>query len=223
MDSTTSSPTTVPLTSPTSRAEYWDTYYARSGSSGLPVPSQFAVFVAGELGGPHRVVDVGCGNGRDSLFFLLHGHQVVGIDASQVAIERCRDRADQLALGGDFVRASILEPRFAELLPDGDLPTAVYARFFLHAITDEEEAAFLSSIRDFTRPGDVVALEYRSVRDVSLEKVTGQHYRRYVDPARFNADLVKHGFTITYAVEGFGFAKYKNDDAYVARVCLTRD
>jgi hypothetical protein len=43
-----------------------------------------------------------------------------------------------------------------------------------------------------------------------------------MEPAAFQLAAHEHGFDVTYAVEGFGFAKYKQDDAYVARMLLTR-
>ena len=37
-----------------------------------------------------RVLDVGCGNGRDTLFFAQLGFDTLGIDAAQAAIDHCR-------------------------------------------------------------------------------------------------------------------------------------
>lgn len=39
-----------------------------------------------------RILDVGCGAGRCCLYLQNHGHEVVGIDASPLAIEVCRRR-----------------------------------------------------------------------------------------------------------------------------------
>src|SRR6187402_2050055 len=56
------------------RSDYWDEYYAARATTRRPLPSQFATFVAGELDRPHRVIELGCGNGRDSIFFSSFGH-----------------------------------------------------------------------------------------------------------------------------------------------------
>src|SRR5450759_1226212 len=64
---------------------YWDQYYSNLTAVTRPLPSPFGVFVAGELQSPHRVVDFGCGDGRDSLLFSSHGHRVIGVDASHQA------------------------------------------------------------------------------------------------------------------------------------------
>jgi hypothetical protein len=82
--------------------------------------------------------------------------------------------------------------------------------------------AFLELATALTEPGDLLAVEYRTVRDAVGVKVTGDHYRRFVMPANFEARALAHGFAVRYAVEGFGFAKYQEDDAYVARTLLEK-
>jgi SAM-dependent methyltransferase len=203
------------------RAAYWDEYYQARASRVRRLPSQFATFVAGELDRPHRVIELGCGDGRDSMFFASYGHQVIGVDASPVAVEACRELAAALGEDATFVVSRIDAPD----LPDrirGIGPTAVYARFFLHAITEEEEAVLLDLAAAITEPGDLLAVEYRTIRDASGIKVTGTHYRRFVLPAAFEARALGRGFEVIYSVEGFGFAKYRQDDAYVARTILRR-
>jgi cyclopropane fatty-acyl-phospholipid synthase-like methyltransferase len=204
------------------RSGYWNEFYAKDDLTKRPLPSQFATFVAGELNSPRRLIDFGCGNGRDALFFSSLGHAVTGVDASSQAVEHCAKVAAALGEPAQFVASQIDDPALPGRIPDVDLPTVVYARFFLHAITEQEQAEFLTCAASLTAPGDVMAVEYRTVRDISNEKVTGSHYRRYLDPFAFQRDAASHGFEPTYAVEGFGYAKYLNDDAYVARCLLRR-
>lgn len=201
-------------------ARYWDDYYARVGGPGLP--SQFATFVAGELDRPHRVVEFGCGNGRDAMFFAAQGHQVVGIDGAPSAIRNCQETARALGREATFVVAHVEDPGLVGAVPASDRPTLVYARFFLHAITEQEQHAFLRCAHRLTHPGDLMAVEFRTTRDRTGTKVTGRHYRRFIEPAVFQLDAFERGFRTTYAVEGFGFAKYKQDDAHVARCLLVR-
>ncbi len=204
------------------RSDYWDTYYAARSSTRRPLPSQFATFVAGELEGPHRVIELGCGNGRDSIFFAGNGHDVTGVDGSQAAVDACSALAAALGEPATFLRAAIDDPELAQRLSGSDGPHAVYARFFVHAITDEEEKTFLDLCAGITSPGDVLAVEYRTVRDQVGAKETGAHYRRFVLPASFQSRASERGFEVTYAVEGFGFAKWRHDDAYVARTLFRR-
>ena len=205
------------------KGTYWDEYYSRSMDVSRPFPSQFATFVAGELERAHRVVEFGCGNGRDSLFFSSIGHQVVGVDASAPAVEHCTRLAASLGDRSVFLAAGIDDPALPGLVPDVAGPTAIYARFFLHAITELEEEAFLRCAAELTMPGDIMAVEYRTVRDQAQQKVTDSHYRRFISPPSFQLAAARFGFVVRYAVEGFGFAKYREDDAYVARSILVRE
>lgn len=204
------------------RSDYWDGYYAARETTRRPLPSQFATFVAGELERPHRVIELGCGNGRDSIFFAGYGHDVTGVDGSEAAVHACSTLAGALGESATFLQSAIDDPALAGRLSGSAGPHLVYARFFVHAITDVEEERFLDLAATLTSPGDVLAVEYRTVRDQVGAKETGTHFRRFVAPAKFQARALARGFEVTYDIEGFGFAKYRHDDAYVARTLLTR-
>lgn len=207
---------------PVDRARYWDEYYAAASLARRPLPSQFAAFVAGELDSPRHVVELGCGTGRDSVFFASYGHRVTGVDASEQAVKACRELSAALGEQASFLQSSIDDPALPSRLELDGGPVVVYARFFLHAITEDEERALLELAASITTPGDLFAVEYRTVRDLSGTKVTGTHYRRFVSPATVQARALARGFDVGYAVEGFGFAKYKQDDAYVARTLFVK-
>lgn len=204
------------------RSDYWDEYYATRATTRRPLPSQFATFVAGELDRPHRIIELGCGNGRDSIFFSSYGHDVTGVDGSAAAVKACTDLAAALGESATFIQSAIDAPGLAERLRRVEGPHVLYARFFVHAITDGEEQRFLDLAAAVTTPGDMLAVEYRTVRDQVGAKETETHYRRFVLPATFQARALGRGFEVTYAVEGYGFAKYRHDDAYVARTLFQR-
>ncbi len=137
-------------------------------------------------------------------------------------MQASRELAASLGETVTLIAAPIDDPALADRLRNDSGPLMIYARFFIHAITDEEEVSLLDLAADLTSPGDRFAVEYRTVRDSSGTKVTGSHFRRFVSPATFQARTLARGFDVEYAVEGFGFAKYKEDDAYVARAIFVR-
>jgi ubiquinone/menaquinone biosynthesis C-methylase UbiE len=206
------------------RESYWNQFYAARAAT-LGAPSQFALFVLGETDNGCAIVDVGCGTGRDALYFASQGRKVVGVDASVAGVEHCAGLAADNALDAKFIAAPIdshtLAGAVQAVLPQSGL-TCVYARFFIHAINDDEEQAFLALASTLCREGDRLAVEFRTLRDAQLAKETGAHYRRYVNPLTFIHRAISHGFSSEYFVEGFGYAKYKNDDAHVARCVLRK-
>ena len=144
------------------------------------------------------------------------------MDASDPAINRCVRLAETLGETAEFLTSSIDDPDLVGRIRTSEGPTAIYARFFLHAITEDEEQSFFRCANTLTKGGDVMAVEYRTVRDLSQAKTTLSHYRRFMDPVVFELTAAHHGFHVRYAVEGLGYAKYMQDDAYVARCVLVR-
>jgi len=57
--------------------------FYQENKQGLGKPTkEFVSFFDGYTKAPARVLDVGCGQGRDALFIARKGHQVVAIDHS---------------------------------------------------------------------------------------------------------------------------------------------
>jgi ubiquinone/menaquinone biosynthesis C-methylase UbiE len=207
------------------QGNYWNQFYGRSGQVGAIWPSQFAAFVLGEIDRQEDLIDVGCGTGRDALFFASHGLKVVGLDASEAAIRICTSlQRDSGMKSVNFIHGSVDDADLLDQVSQyrtSRAPT-VYARFFLHAISDEQEDRFLSFARSICLDGGMLAAEFRTVRDAGQTKVTPDHYRRFMEPVSFLEKAHRHGFATNYYVEGFGFAKYGADDAYVSRCILSR-
>lgn len=207
------------------RREYWNDYYSRPARKSPP--SQFAAFIANEFNDHELIVDVGCGNGRDTVFFAQLGFGTIGIDGSESAIAHCQtliEGSDRPAGRNTFLRRNVLDLRDDEPLREQIRPARkiIYSRFFLHAIDAYEEQAFFDFAFSSIREGDAVAVEFRSSLDKDRAKVTATHYRRFIDVQ----ELVQHvtdryGARLDYLTEGTGLAKYKCDDAHVCRLIFT--
>ncbi|EYR80491.1 class I SAM-dependent methyltransferase [Shinella sp. DD12] len=204
-------------------AEYWNRYYGTRTSPVPNIPSQFAAFVALEAAADSTIVDIGCGSGRDSLFFANAGFTVLGIDASSAAVSLCQRTAEERGINrASFLCCNVDDPTLSEKISSGTVGRIViYARFFLHAIPEDAELAFLNTAAA-VKNVDLLAIEFRTDRDAQQTKVTDSHYRRFIPPLDFLARAAKHGFSPAYFTEGFGYAKYRNDDAHVARVLMRK-
>lgn len=206
--------------------EHWEQFYGQN--SLIHIPSQFAVFAANECRDFSTVIDIGCGNGRDSFFFHGIGKRVIGIDASQSAIDSCLRYQKSAFEDLTFLRLAISDNLIAKL--DLNLERnllkcglMIYSRFFIHAITEEDEDCFITHCSSLLeRYGGKLLLEFRTKRDELQPKTTASHYRRFIDPIQFFSKMKSKGFEADYFVEGFGLAKHMQDDAHVARFILTR-
>jgi len=101
---------------------------------------------------------------------------------------------------------------------------AIYHRFFLHSIDEEQQNAFLTALSQNTQSGDVMYMEYRAAGDALLSKVHGtSHYRWYIDtPALVKWMQADLEFQCVSETTGQGMAVYKTEDPVVSRIVLKR-
>ncbi|MBM0204755.1 class I SAM-dependent methyltransferase [Micromonospora sp. STR1s_5] len=201
--------------------EYWDEFYR---GWQLAVPSQFCALVSAHLEAGDLVVDFGCGNGRDAIWFGNFGYPVLAIDASEQAIVHARGQTPPRAKV-EYHVADIGEiERISELIRGWRRAGRMvcYARFFLHAISAAQEASFFRILAEVLEKGDRCFFEFRTLADASGEKVFGDHYRRYIDIESLVSRAASFGFVSTYLVEGVGMAYFRGEDAVVGRLFLER-
>mmetsp|Transcript_26630 Transcript_26630/g.48254 ORF Transcript_26630/g.48254 Transcript_26630/m.48254 type:complete len:236 (-) Transcript_26630:234-941(-) len=205
--------------------DYWNNFYSRFNISH---PSQFCVMTAIEADRSCPIVEFGCGNARDSIYFATHGYKVYACDLSKDAIEKNAEKNSSIdgldfevvdASAEDQVRAVVEKARTAS----GAANVTVYTRFFLHSIDQTQENKFLAALAEVLGAGDKLYFEYRCSMDEKLDKVHGkEHYRRYVDTPAMLEGLTKLGFAVEYEMTGRGMAKYKVEDPFVSRVILRK-
>lgn len=212
----------------TSDDAYWNRFYSHRQVE-IEAPSSFAQHVIGEIRAAARLFELGCGNGRDALYFASRGLQVVACDRSQVAVEMLRARPELAAFPH---RPEFLHADFVELpeLYRGPAHDVVYSRFTLHAVPAQVQAAALSWARSALASGGTLFIEARSVKGSLYGKgepverdafLHDGHYRRFLRLDELLDELSGLGFSIASAVEQAGVAIYRDDDPVVLRVAAT--
>jgi 2-polyprenyl-3-methyl-5-hydroxy-6-metoxy-1,4-benzoquinol methylase len=202
------------------KTQHWDAFYR--GARGALEPSPFAVEVTRSgLKGRSRVLDVGCGNGRDSAHFAQLGHQVLAVDTSRAAIDLCRKTYQHLSI--DF-RHGPAEAIAAS--PDRPAFDVVYCRFVLHAMTEQEEAAFFHAARELLGPDGRLFLECRSINDPlsrlgevisPTERIHG-HYRRFAIMDDLLQRLQAAQLKVVSKLESSHLAVFNDEDPVVIRI-----
>lgn len=91
------------------QSQTFDRVYEGSPVFDIGRPQQAVVELAdaGHLHG--RVLDVGCGTGENALYLASHGCDAVGIDFSQVAIEKAQDKARSRGIPARFIQWDALQ------------------------------------------------------------------------------------------------------------------
>ena len=217
------------ITKDSDRLRYWNNYYHLGEIPSFP--SQFAVFFVNEVEQESVVIELGSGNGRDAFFLTNFFKFFLAIDGSEMAINSCLKKAKNGSINNLKFISSFIDDKNLLTEVESELkkfsnktPVIFYSRFFLHSLTEEEENRMIELINGvLSKTGGSAFLEFRTKKDEILWKETGKHFRRYIEPNELIEKFIKLDFSVKYFVQGFGFAKYRKDDAHVARLVLEKN
>lgn len=204
--------------------EYWNHFY--ENNLDIEYPSLFAQNIVNMLVKGRNLLELGCGNGRDSFFFAENGINVTAIDAS----DRVIDRLQKInALGNlcfvcdDFVCSpAIFVGQF----------DYCYSRFSLHAINEDQEDEVIRNVYQVLKIRGQFFIEVRSVNDEIYglgDKIAENtymyqgHFRRFIVKDKLEKKLRRVGFRITYSEEKTGFAPLGESNPPIIRIIVTKD
>ena len=197
---------------------YWDEYYKKDAAPSFPSP--FAGYVANKLRTKQNILEIGCGNGRDSKFFSSKGHHVTGLDRSGKAIELCKSLYSNEPIEFFFGAVTHIAKTNKKQY---DL---IYSRFVIHAMSMDEELEMLKTSYQLLNNNGQFFIECRSINDPlsntgeilsHTERIEG-HYRRFIILEELKQRLIQVGFEIIEAIESNGLANLGEEDPVVIRV-----
>ena len=195
---------------------YWNEYYKSDNAPRQP--SDFAEFSVKYMKPDKKLIDLGCGNGRDSIYFCVNGSKVTAVDSSINAIESIDKSLPIFAVCDDFVTAKAL------FCVDYDY---CYARWSIHSISQPQQNELFQNVYKALKEGGLFFIEARTVNDskyVQGEKLGineyffDDHYRRFIDPDLFKTQLETTGFEIIYIEESDGFSVVNDNTPALVRI-----
>lgn len=92
------------------------------------------------------ILDLGCGNGRQSRFLAGHFRKVIGVDVAPAAITRAEEESD-CESNVEYRVFDGINPAEAEALHDEFGDMNIYMRGVLHVIHPRDQANFVASLR----------------------------------------------------------------------------
>lgn len=207
---------------------FWDHFYEKG--SLRREPSTFCQFILdGKYIAPgSTILDVGCGNGRDTFGFLKEGVNAFGIDGSLKAVESNVAFAQELGVKkAPFEVVDVTDTKSLMVYKEYD---NVYARFFVHAINKNAQhqfMTFLSSLKE----GAKVFLEFRTDKDpmflkstqISQDEGITDHYRRFINVEEFTKLLPTYNLKLDYVHEAQGLSIHGQDNPYLARIIAHKE
>lgn len=199
-------------------ADYWDTVY--EGMDTLD-PSQFAQYCLTQQFIQGTVFDMGCGSGRDSLFFEPYADKVIACDQSEIAIRQLRQRDTDIR----WMYDDITHLHRPELNGKIDV---VYSRFVLHSVNKLGQERALNCAYNLLKPGGKLLIETRTNDDphhgigIKLSDnefvVDGAHYRRFIRPTDILKDIKYNNMKVVDWGVSTGWAPTATEDPKVLRI-----
>ena len=101
---------------------------------------------------PYRVLDIGCGEGKDAVFFAKCGYDVTALDISEQGIEKAKKLAEHNQVEVRFFKADLFDYR-----PDTEYDI-IFSSGVLHFIPENDREELCDSLKAHTSDNGINAL-----------------------------------------------------------------
>jgi tellurite methyltransferase len=131
----------------------WAREYARTPDRYIwgKSPSGFAKELAGLIPAGGRVLDLGCGEGRDSVYFAACGFEVTALDLSNEGLKKAQRLAAEREVRVQWLCCSMLD------VPVAGRFDLVYSCGAIHHVPKEERPRLFRRLKVVTKAGGVHA------------------------------------------------------------------
>lgn len=137
-------------------AQWWDDFWKdeeRDVSFFVDLPDENLVqYIQNNCIQPGRVLDIGCGNGRNSRYLAKLGFEVDAIDFSKASITKAKE-ATQGDLNINYVHAA-----FREMKTEHGTYDFIYDSGCLHHVKPHRRAQYLKKVFNLLKPGGYFGL-----------------------------------------------------------------
>ena len=107
----------------------------------------------GEILPPLKVLDLGCGNGRNSIYLASQGFEVEAVDFSETAIATAKENSAKTNNSVNYYCRSVFDFDYSDKAYD-----FIYDSGCFHHIAPHRRPDFLSIIRHTLKPGGIFAM-----------------------------------------------------------------
>lgn len=192
--------------------QYWDDFYKKNLAP--QNESNFAketlAYIEKNQLGHLKLIDLACGNGRDTFFFSGQGIDSTGIDIS------VQPNAERPV----FLKENILEFDYSDY-------QLIYLRFIVHALKEEDLDSLLNRIKE-SNSTQYIFIETRSAKGISdkdkietfFKSSIGEEHFRMLYSEAYLTDKLNSYFQIESVEENNGFSIYKGEDPVCIRYVL---
>ncbi len=203
------------------KERYWNNFY--NNNKLINEQSSFANFVLEYLKDypeHKRLIDLGCGNGRDLIFFSNNNYNVTGID---IAPDICNNlRYKNL----NIICDSFVDYKYKNY-------SIYYSRFTLHAINFINVKKFIKNLSIQMNEDSLLFIETRSIIGTEYDNLNyyeynfnsgiGDFHNRTLFNKKYLISLFnEYNIFVEYENEQNGLSIYNNEDPYLIRLVLRK-
>jgi SAM-dependent methyltransferase len=196
---------------------YWSSFYKENDDEIIFQHSLFSEFTLEYIKRYHQedfdklsLLDIGCGTGKDTIYFRKEGIDSYGVDA--------------------YIESKLpfIEKKKIENVEKKY--NFYYMRFFLHTIKEEQCDLILDSIHKVMDTNSLLFIETRSTKEISdkdksitnFKGAIGEEHFRMLYSLDFLKEKLKNKFEFLYEDESKGLAPCKNEDPFIIRIILIK-
>jgi tellurite methyltransferase len=213
-------------------AEYWSNYYSLNEPKSASAFAEWCL--TNHFDQKNKIIELGCGDGRDTFYFIKNGIDIHAIDRCEIAIGKNTNRyielyKDRRKRFFNFDFENIKDYEEIESIKIIEKNT-IYSRFVLHAISEKIEDEIINFCENKFLPGTRMYHEFRTDKDTLMkkgkkvsanERIT-DHYRRFINTDSFRKKMKSKNWKELYFNESSGLANYGKEDPVVARIILEK-
>jgi len=174
--------------------EYWEKFYKQFKYC---KPSKFVKFAIKYIPEGSKVLDAGCGNGRDT-YFLGQYFDVIGVDYA-IKPKKKKDN-----------KARFIKKDLRDLFREKNTFDVIYSRLLLNNFWDDEIIRFLKWSK-----GSILLIECRAKGD---QPKLFQHKRNLVDGNILLDNLLRLEYDILYYIKSKGLSPFRGEDPLFIRI-----
>jgi ubiquinone/menaquinone biosynthesis C-methylase UbiE len=141
---------------------YWEKAYERTDTPfDAENPDEWIASLEAEGRIQGNILDAGCGPGRTAIYLASRGYRVTGMDISENAIARARQRAAETGSAAQFAQANLFEIQEYDNSFDAILDIGCFHSLY----NDDDRAAYAASMHRLGRLGATLYLRAFSARN----------------------------------------------------------
>jgi SAM-dependent methyltransferase len=170
----------------TNQKQQWDRTYAGAEDFFGKEPSELAISVLPTLKERRArdVLELGCGQGRDTWYLARNGMRVTALDYSESGICQMRETAKKHKLA-DLVTAAVHDARDPLPFPDASFDAVYSHMFFTMEFTEEQITRMLAECWRVLRPGGINIYSVRNDHDPHYGKFEPKGKDMWKNPLGF--------------------------------------